>query len=160
MRDIIVVHKSEVGLYYQLLRQQQEKSRVILESSRIKKKLVKDSLAGAALNAFAAAIKPIKTTFESFFLHFQVQLIYQTLLHKSTIPYNYVYGRNHMLKLYVWQESRICPQWTLTWLDVFDMCLCSLKLIHSLILYTVLFSLYAGLTQHHEFETLINMSIF
>ena len=157
MRDIIVVQKSEVGLYYQLLRQQQEKSRIILELSRIK---VKDSLAGAALNAFAAAIKPIKTMFVSFFLHLQVQLTYQTFLHKSTIPYNYVYGRTHMLKLYVWQESRICLQWTLTWLDVFDMCLCSLKLIHSLILYTVLFSLYAGLTQHHEFETLINMSIF
>ena len=160
MRDIIVVHKSEVGLYYQLLRQQQEKSRVNLESSRIKKKLVKDSLAGAALNAFAAAIKPIKTTFESFFLHFQVQLTYQTLLHKSTIPYNYVCGRTHMLELYVLQECRICLQWALSWLDGFDMSLCSLKLIHSLILYTVLFSLYAGLTQHHEFETLINMSIF
>lgn len=65
-----------------------------------------------------------------------------------------------MLELYVWQESRICLQWTLTWLDVFDMCLCSSKRIHTLILYTVLFSLYAGLTQHHEFETLINMSIF
>lgn len=63
-----------------------------------------------------------------------------------------------MLELYVWQESRICLQWTLTWLDVFDMCLCSSKRIHTLILYTVLFSLYAGLTQHHEFETLINMS--
>lgn len=65
-----------------------------------------------------------------------------------------------MLELYVWQESRICLQWTLTWLDVFDMCLCSSKRIHTLILYTVLFSLYAGLTQHHEFEILINMSIF
>lgn len=65
-----------------------------------------------------------------------------------------------MLELYVWQESRICLQWTLTWLDVFDMGLCSLKLIHTLILYTVLFLLYAGLTEHHEFEKLIDMSIF
>ena len=46
-----------------------------------------------------------------------------------------------MLELYVWQESRICLQWTPTWLDVFDMCLCSSKRIHTLILYTVLFSL-------------------
>ena len=35
-----------------------------------------------------------------------------------------------MLKLYVWQECRICLQWALTWLDVSNMCLCSSKLIH------------------------------
>lgn len=65
-----------------------------------------------------------------------------------------------MLELYVWQESRICLQWALTCLDGSDMCLYSSKLIHTLILYTVLFSLYAGLTQHREFKTVINMSIF
>ena len=61
-----------------------------------------------------------------------------------------------MLELYLWQESRICLRWVLTWLDVFDMCLCSSKLIHGLILYTVLFSLYASLT---SIMSLTNLSI-
>lgn len=61
-----------------------------------------------------------------------------------------------MLELYLWQESRICLRWVLTWLDVFDMCLCSSKLIHGLILYTVLFSLYASLT---SIMSLKNLSI-
>ena len=61
-----------------------------------------------------------------------------------------------MLELYLWQESRICLRWVLTWLDVFDMCLCSSKRIHTLILYTVLFSLYAGIT---SIMSLKNLSI-